>query len=1401
MADGYISQIKTPDNKVYLLKDSDKINSISASGTAPLTLSGSKSGTTYTLTGSVADASASASGIINTGTQTFGGKKTLKFTSRIYPLTGATGERSRWYKITFPYHDATTDSAAKWFMNSFDLHIGGGYSSNASGVAHVTFYWVRAGNNGAWAVGQQAALIEGTLVNKIGLYYRIAEPGILYVNNTTNAYNGIWIDNLYVDDTSPSLDWSTITITNVADITESTSPKLSDYTKITTSYLYNDGGTLKTDSNFEGKYIKGTWLYTSAATAKTSTTKLATIESDNFIYYITPANALKSAIGTTAIGAEKTPIYWNGSGFSTGTALKNLAYKDSLTANDIPDISGTYIKKVSSTDEAIVRFNGTDGSVQNSNITINDNGSISFPTEQDVNFRMNRKNASGGGWAHRYINWYDNSNNIFANIGIYGTNDAFDHMYIGSNEGYSSDLNLQIYANGTIKGKLFSGSGASLTSLNGSNISSGTVAEARIDSTIARLASPAFTGTPTAPTAANGTSTTQIATTAFVNNTLAYVNAMSFKGTLGTGGTVTALPASHDAGDTYRVITAGTWAGKYCEVGTLIICVKDGTTAADADWTSVETNEDGAVIGPSSSTENQIAKFNSATGRTITNSGITIDSSDNMTIPGSIYFSSNTSTTTGKPLFAYNSTYTKFGIWYKEGTPDVMAFSASGNGDTTTSADFAIEGGGKLYNKGNIIPYTDSDGSVGDTTTPVYVDGGQIKVCTSYANATVGTANKATAANLTTTQNAIAYYSNATGTFANGQYVTYLCHAAANAGTNKAGNIDGILITGNAYGEAANLISNTEGQLSYGDAGPQIRFNSGSQLGAMIFDHYDSTSGMGASFHFVSNQGNTAVKADGLIARTRAMIGGNSVNNNYVLYSNGATYINSTLTMNGVITAKGNQYTDGYTGALNMNNSNIYGLNSIYTCDTSDNASEGIHFYRSATTVDSLWINGGNIYFAPNRTITTDTTTGVSTSAANSEKVLRLPATINGSRAVYTNGSNGMLAESSVTATELGYLSGVTSAIQTQLNEKSSTSHNHTNTYLRLDGSDTMTGSLKLANNVWNAIGDDIQIGDINEAGTLGIQGKNGATAIRFTTYNQTTKKTGGRITWDGTKFSITSTTAIDASISGNAATATTATNINITTAAPTSSKTVGYLAISPAVTGSNALTAENSVYVYNVVANSAITATYLNVGQGGTSYGGITLHSPEQKNFHGDIKTTTLTANQTYTLPNATGTIALTSDVGVTKVSTGAGLTGGDITSTGTVKANLTNETKLTNAAADGTETSGRVYPVRLDKNGKLAVNVPWTNVNSSYLTSHNNLVKQTAKTSGNFKLLASAQASPSSGTAYEAVYDAKIYMNTTNNQLIAGGFIIHDKAATPVEKVTMQWNATDSALEFIFA
>ena len=155
------------------------------------------------------------------------------------------------------------------------------------------------------------------------------------------------------------------------------------------------------------------------------------------------------------------------------------------------------------------------------------------------------------------------------------------------------------------------------------------------DTSRAPLASPAFTGTPTAPTADNGTNNTQIATTAFVHNTLAYADAMRFKGTIGTGGTISSLPNTHKAGWTYKVITAGTYAGQTAEIGDLIVCVKDGTAASNDDWTVVQTNIDGAVTGPASSTSGHIPTFNGTSGKVIQD-GYGVASSitnDSTTIP------------------------------------------------------------------------------------------------------------------------------------------------------------------------------------------------------------------------------------------------------------------------------------------------------------------------------------------------------------------------------------------------------------------------------------------------------------------------------------------------------------------------------------------------------------------------------------------------------------------------------------------------------------------------------------------------------------------------------------------------------------------------------------------------
>lgn len=117
------------------------------------------------------------------------------------------------------------------------------------------------------------------------------------------------------------------------------------------------------------------------------------------------------------------------------------------------------------------------------------------------------------------------------------------------------------------------------------------------------ISSPVFTGTPKAPTAAAGTNTQQIATTAFVqtavSNGIAASDAMIMKGTIGTSGTVKTLPTTYKTGWTYRVVTNGTYAGQVCEIGDLIIALVDRNNSGnlDSDWCVAQTNINGAITG------------------------------------------------------------------------------------------------------------------------------------------------------------------------------------------------------------------------------------------------------------------------------------------------------------------------------------------------------------------------------------------------------------------------------------------------------------------------------------------------------------------------------------------------------------------------------------------------------------------------------------------------------------------------------------------------------------------------------------------------------------------------------------------------------------------------------------
>ena len=99
--------------------------------------------------------------------------------------------------------------------------------------------------------------------------------------------------------------------------------------------------------------------------------------------------------------------------------------------------------------------------------------------------------------------------------------------------------------------------------------------------------------------------------------------------------------------------------------------------------------------------------------------------------------------------------------------------------------------------------------------------------------------------------------------------------------------------------------------------------------------------------------------------------------------------INKITTFNGVVKLMANQYDVGETTktALNCNNSNITGINSLIFNDASENAGEGILFYRSATpTWDGIWAKDGLLYFSPNYPTSSDNLSmGIFWTASNTD--------------------------------------------------------------------------------------------------------------------------------------------------------------------------------------------------------------------------------------------------------------------------------------------------------------------------------------------------------------------------------------------------------------------------------
>jgi hypothetical protein len=74
------------------------------------------------------------------------------------------------------------------------------------------------------------------------------------------------------------------------------------------------------------------------------------------------------------------------------------------------------------------------------------------------------------------------------------------------------------------------------------------------------------------------------------------------------------------------VIEAGTYANQVAEIGDLIVAIidREETGNQNTDWLIVQTNIDGAVTGPASSTGDNVALFDGTTGKLIKDSGVAL---------------------------------------------------------------------------------------------------------------------------------------------------------------------------------------------------------------------------------------------------------------------------------------------------------------------------------------------------------------------------------------------------------------------------------------------------------------------------------------------------------------------------------------------------------------------------------------------------------------------------------------------------------------------------------------------------------------------------------------------------------------------------------------------------------
>ena len=251
-----------------------------------------------------------------------------------------------------------------------------------------------------------------------------------------------------------------------------------------------------------------------------------------------------------------------------------------------------------------------------------------------------------------------------------------------------------------------------------------------------------YTLNKTAPSSSSDDTTvpTSKAVWTAVSNGIAAADAMIYRGTFagGSTGEYGALTPFANNGWTYKVTTAGKINGKAVEIGDMLICNTDGTSAATssnystiaANWDVIQANIDGAVTAPSSSTNAHVAVLDGSTGKVIKDSGYTIGTS----VPSNAAFTdtdmkvrqSLTSSNLNRPLL----------MSYQQNT----ATSTVDNVVFRNNSIYANPSTGTITaNKfnGNASSASKLTTDAGSATQPVYFSEGVPTVCSYQLNKTV----------------------------------------------------------------------------------------------------------------------------------------------------------------------------------------------------------------------------------------------------------------------------------------------------------------------------------------------------------------------------------------------------------------------------------------------------------------------------------------------------------------------------------------------------------------------------------------------------------------------------------------------------------------------------------------